>query len=45
MTCRFARVVAASLLDISVRQGDPYVAALAAAKSLTADADALKPLR
>jgi hypothetical protein len=38
------RVVAASLLDISVRQGDPYVAALAAAKSLTADADALKPL-
>jgi hypothetical protein len=38
------RVVAASLLDISVRQGDPYVAALAAAKSLTADAEALKPL-
>jgi hypothetical protein len=38
------RVVAASLLDISVRQGDPYVAALAAAKSLTGDADALKPL-
>ena len=38
------RVVAASLLDISVRQGDPYVAALAAAKSLSADADALKPL-
>jgi hypothetical protein len=38
------RVVAASLLDISVRQGDPYAAALAAAKSLTADADALKPL-
>jgi hypothetical protein len=38
------RVVAASLLDISVRQGDPYVAALAAAKSLTGDAEALKPL-
>jgi len=38
------RVVAASLLDVSVRQGDPYVAALAAAKSLAADADALKPL-
>ena len=38
------RVVAASVLDVSVRQGDPYVAALAAAKSLAADADALKPL-
>jgi hypothetical protein len=38
------RVVAASLLDVSVRQGDPYVAALTAAKSLAADADALKPL-
>jgi hypothetical protein len=38
------RVVAASLLDISVRQGDPYVAALAAAKALTQDTDALKPL-
>ncbi len=38
------RVVAASLLDISVRQGDPYVAALAAAKALAADANALKPL-
>ena len=38
------RVVAASLLDISVRQGDPYAAALAAAKSLAPDADALKPL-
>jgi hypothetical protein len=38
------RVVAASLLDISVRQGDPYVATLAAAKSLSADAEALKPL-
>lgn len=38
------RVVAAALLDISVRQGDPYVAALAAAKALAADANALKPL-
>ena len=38
------RVVAASLLDISVRQGDPYVAALAAAKALTQEPDALKPL-
>jgi hypothetical protein len=38
------RVVAAALLDVSVRQGDPYSAALAAAKSLAADADALKPL-
>jgi hypothetical protein len=38
------RVVAASLLDISVRQGEPYVAALAAAKALSQDADALKPL-
>jgi hypothetical protein len=38
------RVVAASLLDAYARQGDPYAAVLAAAKSLTADADALKPL-
>jgi hypothetical protein len=38
------RVVAASLLDSSVRQGDPYAAALAAAKSVAADADVLKPL-
>jgi hypothetical protein len=38
------RVVAASLLDSYVRQGEPYVAVLAAAKSLSADADALKPL-
>ena len=30
------RVVAARLLDVSVRQGDPYVAILAAAKSLAA---------
>ena len=38
------RVVAAALLDVSVRHGDPYTTALAAGKSLTADADALKPL-
>jgi len=38
------RVVTASLLDISVRQSEPYVAALAAAKSLSPDPDALKPL-
>jgi hypothetical protein len=38
------RVVVASLLDISVRQGDPYTAALTAAKSLASDAGALKPL-
>ena len=38
------RMVVASLLDVSVRQGDPFVAALATAKSLAADTDALKPL-
>jgi hypothetical protein len=38
------RVVAAALLDVAVRHGDPYVAALATAKSLATDADALKPL-
>jgi hypothetical protein len=38
------RVVVASLLDVSVRQGDPYAAALAAAKSLAANPDALTPL-
>lgn len=38
------RVVAASLLDVSVRHGDPFAAQLAAAKSLAANADALKPL-
>jgi hypothetical protein len=38
------RVVAASLLDVLVRTGDPYSAALTAAKSLAANADALKPL-
>ncbi len=38
------RVVAAVLLDVSVRQGDPYATSLAAAKSLAANPDALKPL-
>jgi len=38
------RVVVASMLDISVRQGEPFAAALAAAKSLATDADTLKPL-
>ena len=38
------RIVAASLLDVLVRIGDPYPAALAAAKSLADKADALKPL-
>jgi hypothetical protein len=38
------RVVVASLLDVAVRQGDPFPAALAAAKALAPDADALKPL-
>jgi hypothetical protein len=38
------RVVTATLLDISARQGDPYVTTLAAAKSLAANPDALKPL-
>jgi hypothetical protein len=38
------RIVAAALLDVLVRTGDPYPAALAAAKSLSENADALKPL-
>lgn len=38
------RVVVASMLDVSVRQGEPFAAALNAAKSLAANADALKPL-
>ena len=38
------RVVAASMLDVSVRQGEPFAAVLAAAKSLAPDPDALKPL-
>ena len=38
------RVVAASLLDLAVRHGDPYAALLTTAKSLAPSADALKPL-
>jgi hypothetical protein len=38
------RIVAAALLDVLVRIGDPYPAALAAAKSLAPNPDALKPL-
>ena len=38
------RIVAATLLDVVVRAGDPYPAALTAAKSLSAAPDALKPL-
>ena len=39
-----APVVAAALLDVLVRTGDPYPAALAAAKALAPNPDALKPL-
>lgn len=39
-----SRIVAAALLDILVRTGEPYPASLAAAKALTPNADALKPL-
>ncbi len=38
------RVVAGALLDVLVRIGDPYQAALATAKSLAPNPDALKPL-
>jgi len=38
------RVVASALLDVLVRIGDPYPAALTAAKSLAPNPDALKPL-
>jgi len=38
------RVVAASLLDVSVRSGEPYAALLAAARPLAGNAEALKPL-
>jgi hypothetical protein len=38
------RVVAAALLDVSVRTGEPYAAALSAARPFAASADALKPL-
>jgi hypothetical protein len=38
------RVVASALLDVLVRTGDPYQTALAAAKSLAPNPDALTPL-
>jgi hypothetical protein len=38
------RAVAAALLDVHVRTGEPYPATLAAAKSLADNPDALKPL-
>jgi hypothetical protein len=38
------RVVAGALLDVLVRIGDPYPAALTAAKALAPNADVLKPL-
>ena len=38
------RLVASSLLDVLVRVGDPFATALATTKSLSANADALKPL-
>jgi hypothetical protein len=38
------RVVAAALLDVAVRHGDPFGGALQAAKALAPDADKLKPL-
>lgn len=38
------RVVAATLLDSLVRQGEPYAAALTAAKSFARNADTLRPL-
>jgi len=38
------RVVVASMLDVAVRQGEPFAPALAAAKSLSDNAEALKPL-
>ena len=38
------RVVAATLLDVAVRHGDPYAALLTTAKSLAPSPDPLKPL-
>jgi hypothetical protein len=38
------RVVAAALLDVAVRHGDPYAATLATAKAFASDPEALKPL-
>lgn len=41
---RLRQVAAATLLDASVHQGEPYAAALAAAKPFAADAKVLAPL-
>ncbi|WP_028133385.1 COG4223 family protein [Bradyrhizobium japonicum] len=41
---RLRSVVAAALLDVAVRHGDPYQQQLAAARSLAAKPDTLKPL-
>ncbi|MGH6678478.1 MAG: COG4223 family protein [Bradyrhizobium sp.] len=38
------RIIAATLLDVAVRDGDPYQTVLATAKSLASNPDALKPL-
>lgn len=38
------RLVAASLLDVAARHGDPFKSTLATAKTLAPDPDALKPL-
>ncbi len=38
------RIVAAALLDVLVRTGDPYPAAISAAKALAPNPEALKPL-
>jgi hypothetical protein len=38
------RIVAAALLDVLVRTGEPFTTALSAAKSLADNAEALKPL-
>jgi hypothetical protein len=38
------RIVAGALLDVTVRTGEPFSAALSAAKSLSPNPDALKPL-
>jgi hypothetical protein len=38
------RVVAAALLDVAVRHGEPYASVLATAKALAPHPDALKPL-
>jgi hypothetical protein len=38
------RMVAAALLDVQVRTGDPFPASLSAAKSLAPNPDTLKPL-